>query len=105
MKIYQIFIFGVLFTFISSTCRSLNNIESIKDCGELSQEEKDERNTLCCFYQVGEDKGCMPLPDEVYDAYKKAKSTTLNGKTVKYECYLPYLKFGFLNLIFATLWI
>lgn len=105
MKIYQIFIFGVLFTFISSTCASVNNIKSIKDCGELSQEEKDGGLTHCCFVQAGEDKGCSPVTDEMYDAYKKTKSTTVGGVTYKYECYLPYLKFGFLNLIFATLWI
>ena len=106
MKLYQIFILGLLFTLISSTFNYDDKIESLKDCGELDETEKKNGKTHCCFVQAGETKFCFPYSQDEYDAFKKSEgSTQVGGQTYKYECNLPYLKLGFLSLIFGFLWI
>lgn len=106
MKIYQILIFGLLLAFISSTCTTLTGVSSLKDCGKLSDDEKNAGLTHCCFSQAGELKVCSAVTQEAYDNIKKSKgSTTVGGVTYKYECYVSYLKFGIINLLIAALWL
>ena len=107
MKIHQILILGLLFTFVSSTCSSTSmNFKSLDECGKLSQEEKDNGKTHCCFAKKGDIGVCVAYSDSEYDVYKDSQgSTVLDGESYTYKCYLPYLKFGFLNIIFFSLFI
>ena len=72
MKLYAILVFGLLFTYIKSTCLALDNkLTGVKDCGQLSSAEKEEGKTHCCFAQVGEEKTCYPMDDKTYKEKKK----------------------------------
>ena len=106
MKIYQILIFGLLLTYISSACTKVTGVSSLKDCGKLDDDEKKAGLTHCCFYQAGEMKACSAVTQEAFDNIQKSKgSTTYGGVTYKYECYVSYLKFGIINLLIAALWL
>ena len=107
MKLYAILVFGLLFTYIKSTCLAVdNNLTGVKDCGKLSSAEKEEGKTHWCFAQVGPDKACYPYDDKGYKEKEKSQGTVVeNGITYVFECYLPYIKLGLFNLLFFALWI
>ena len=106
MKKYQIFVFGLLLVFIYSTCPSNTQIPStLKDCGELSDGQK-KAGIKCCIVTTNltDIKTCVPLTKEQYNSAKDG-IVAVGNVEYKYECFLPHLKFGLLNLIFFALWI
>ena len=107
MKLYAILVFGLLLTYIKSTCTTVDNsLRSVKDCGKLDSTEKNNGKTHCCFAQTGEIKVCAAYDDEEYEESKGGIGSVVNdGITYKFECDLKYIKLGLLQLIFFALWI
>ena len=107
MKPYVILVFLLLFTYIKLTCLAYDsNLTGIKDCGQLNSAEKEAGKTHCCFAQNGDEKVCVAYTDKEYEEKKNSQGTVVqDGVTYIFECYLPYIKLGFFNLLFFALWI
>ena len=106
MKIYQILIFGLLLTFISSKCTTSTGVSSLKDCGKLDETEKKAGLIHCCYSEYGETKVCTAIDQGTFDSLQNSKGSHTEGEvTYKYECYVSYLKFGIINLLIAALWL
>ena len=109
MKLNYIIVLGFLIAFSISdetNCLLISNPSSKKDCNEkLSTWDKENNYKYCCFYQIGDDKSCIPYTQEMYDFIGEAKKassgqTTASNVKAKLECNSSYLKLGLLSLLF-----
>ena len=108
MKFYSTIILLALIAYINNEdCDQISNPSQKKDCnGKLSDTEKENGYTYCCFIDSKEGKGCLSIKKDDYDNIEdtiKTLEKDSNSKINKFECYSSFLKLGFLNLLFFLL--
>ena len=121
MKLYQIYLFCLLFAYISSACKTLS-ASGLDSCSslELSDQEKSSGGVVCCFVQVTgtfSANGCDIADQGTYDKVLKGTTQfTDEYGTSTYTCPLKteettkannsginYLTLGLVHFIFFSL--
>ena len=108
MKFYSTIILLALIAYINNEdCDHISNPSKKKDCNDkLSDSEKENGYTHCCFLEYSGGKTCYSVKKDEYDNIEDTIKTIekdSNSKVNKLECYSSFLKIGFLNLLFFLL--
>lgn len=88
MKLYQIFLLSLLFTYISSTC-NLTPASTAEECSklELDDSEKQAGGVACCLTKFSGQNMCTKTDQETYEKALKGEPIEVLGTTYEYHCY------------------
>ena len=84
MKLYQICLLCLLFTYISSICTGTTAAECAKL--ELDDSEKQAGGVACCLTKFSNQYMCTKTDKDTYEKVLKGETIEVLGTTYEYHC-------------------
>ena len=87
MKLYQIFLLCLLFTYISSACTGVT-ASTAEECAklELDDSEKQAGGVACCLTKFSNQYMCTKTDKDTYEKVLKGEPIEILGTTYEYHC-------------------
>ena len=87
MKLYQIFLLCLLFTYISSVCSGVT-ASTAEECAklELDDSEKQLGGVACCLTKFSNQYMCTKADKDTYEKALKGEPIEALGTTYEYHC-------------------
>ena len=106
MKFYSLVLLFILIVSMNSDCGD-DNGKNAKDCqNQLTDADKKNGISYCCYGKSDKDEGCASLTKAQYDDIKQTiKDIESKSKVTvkKLDCNSLFLKFGLLNILLFLL--
>ena len=87
MKLYQILLLCLLFTYISSICSGVT-ASTAEECAklELDDSEKQAGGVACCLIKFSGQNMCTKIDKDSYEKVLKGETIEALGTTYDYKC-------------------